>query len=158
MCTVDVAVYLSGLKRLSAWCVANGIDCRIRCRPNGSAISMVCAALGIELEALIQHQDGNIADFACGCDLVLGYDVPTSGVLDVLRQGVPVLQALCRRLCPQEWRIVDPEVVAQLPLAEVLVRLDGFKADPLSLLALARKQSSLYLQAGVAARPLRAWL
>jgi hypothetical protein len=158
MCTIDVTVYLSGLQRLRAWCVANGIDCRIRCRPNGSAISVVCAALGIELDELIHHQDGSIADFARGCDLVLGYDVPTSGVLEVLRQGVPVLQALCRRLCPQEWRIVSPDVVPQLPLTEVLARLERFKADPHLLGELARVQTSQYLQRAAAARPLRAWL
>jgi hypothetical protein len=107
---------------------------------------------------LERDQQGGIADFGRGCDLVLGYDIPTSGMFDLLNAGVPALQALCRPLAPNEWRIVDPTVVPQLPVAAMLERLDGFASDSLALWRFRRDQTGLALQAGSAALPLRAWL
>lgn len=158
MCVVDLRVYLDGLRRLLAWCQAQGIECRVRCRPNGSSLALLCAQLGLSLEDLMQHQAGSITDFGAGCDLVLGYDVPTSGVFELLRHGTPVLQALCRRLAPHEARIVDSGTVPQLGLDEVVARLDGLRADPLQLWRFAREQRSRYLAASAQALPLRHWL
>lgn len=158
MCLVDVTAYMAGLARLRDWCVANGVACHIRCRPNASAMALVCASLGAEAQDLIAHQQGTVAEFGAGCDLVLGYDVPTSGALELLRHGVPVMQALCRRLASQEWRIVSPAVVPQLPLDDVLARLAGFHQQPALLWAYQREQVGRYLQARAPAQPLRAWL
>lgn len=158
MCLVDLKAYLDGLRRLQAWCAGRGVALRVRCRPNASAISMVCAALRMELDDLVRDQSGAIGDFAAQCDLVVGYDVPTTGIMEVLRRGVPVVQALCRPLGPQEWRIVSAEVVPQQPTEAVLARLDGFVADPLALWTFRRDQLAAYLRGAAAARPLRHWL
>ena len=155
---VDMSTYLAGIKRLRAWCAAHDVVCRIRCRPNGSALSLMCAALGLDLAELVADQDGQITDFGDRCDLVLGYDVPTSGAYQLLRRGTPMVQALCRRLAPQEWRIVDPQTVPQLNLDDSLQRLDEFHADPLALWQFGRQQTARYLNASAQARPLRAWL
>jgi hypothetical protein len=158
LCLVDMPTYLQGLRQLRDWCRAHDIDCRIRCRPNGSIMPLICEALELPAEALLAYQDGSLVEFAQDCDLLLGYDVPTSGVFDLLDQGLPVLQVLCRRLEPEEARIVDARVVPQLPLAQALRRLDELVADPLALWRLRSTQVQQRVQAGAAAQPLRAWL
>ncbi len=158
MCLVDVQVYLAGLQTLRAWCAANGVACRIRCRPNGSVFSLLGDVLKISDADLARDQDGSIASFGQGCGLVLGYDVPTSGMLDLLAAGVPVLQALCRRLGPQEWRSLDSAVVPQLMLDSVLAQLDRCVADPATLQALGQRQAAQTAERAAAALPLRAYL
>jgi len=155
---LDVRLYLEQLARLRDWCRANGVDCRIRCRPNGSVMSLLGDFLQIGDTELLRDQDGLIADFGQGCDLVLGYDVPTSGVLELLQHGVPVVQVLCRRLGLQEWRSVAPEVVPQLPVATALVRLAEFRRDPMALWSFRRQQAGRCAAAAARALPLRAWL
>ena len=97
-------------------------------------------------------------DHARGCDLVLGYDIPTSGAFDLLEVGIPVLQTLCRRLEPEESRMANATVVPQLPVAQVMDRLQAFVDDPLALWRFRREQTAQYLRAGADAQPLRAWL
>jgi hypothetical protein len=158
LCLVDMATYLGGLRRLLDWCRAQGVVCRIRCRPNGSLLSVLSAALNVSSDDLIGFQQGSLVEFAEGCELVVGYDVPTSGVLDLLAQGIPVLQALCRRLEPEERRIVDAEVVPLLSVDQALQRLGGFVADPLALWTFRREQQTQLARASAGAQPLRAWL
>lgn len=158
MCLVDVRTYLEPLARLRDWCAAQGVDCRIRCRPNGSVMSLLIDELRIGEDALLRDQEGSIADFGRACDLVLGYDVPTSGVLELLQHGVPVIQALCRRLGLQEWRSVDPAVVPQWHLPDVIERLVAFREDGLALWRFRRRQLGQCAAAAAQALPLRAWL
>ena len=158
MCLVDVQVYLDGLARLRAWCAGQGVACRIRCRPNGSVMSLLGDVLELTDAELVRDQEGSIADFGRGCDLVLGYDVPTSGMLELLAAGVPCMQALCRRLGPQEWRSLDAEVVPQLMLDDLAPRLAQFHRDGLALWQFGHAQASQCAARAAAARPLRAYL
>lgn len=158
MCLVDVQLYLDGLARLRAWCAENGVACRIRCRPNGSVMSLLGDVLGITDAELVRDQEGSIGEFGRACGLVLGYDVPTSGMLELLAAGVPVLQALCRRLGPQEWRALDGEVVPQLMLDALLPRLETFRTDALALWQFGHQQASRCVAKAAPALPLRAHL
>jgi len=158
MCWVDVKVYLDGLDSLRAWCAKHGVACRIRCRPNGSVMSLLGDALQITDAELVRDQAGSIGDFGRACDLVLGYDAPTSGMLELLAAGVPVLQALCRRLGPQEWRALDAEVVPQLMLDALLPRLDRYATDALALWQFCHQQASRSASGAASALPLRAYL
>lgn len=158
MCWVDVQVYLDGLARLRAWCAAQGVACRIRCRPNGSVMSLLQEGLQLTDAELVRDQEGSIADFGRACDLVLGYDAPTTGMLELLAAGVPVMQALCRRLGPQEWRAIDASVVPQLMLDDLLPRLARFAADALALWQFSQQQAGQCAGRAAAAQPLRAYL
>lgn len=158
LCLVDVTVYLQGLRRLIDWCDAHQVACHIRCRPNGSVMQMLIASLGLRAEDLLPHQDCSMLEHAQGCDLVLGYDIPTSGAFELLEQGIAVLQTLCRRLEPEEARMANAAVVPQMRVADVLERLQAFVADPLALWRFKREQTAQYLRAGADAQPLRAWL
>jgi len=158
LCLLDLDAYLAGLAQLLAWCREHGVACRIRCRPTESSCQLLAAELGIAIEELHAHQQGSLVEFGAGCDLVLGYDVPTSGVFDLLNAGQPVMQALCRRLSPEEYRIVDDAVVPTLALPEALARLAVFRHEPLALWQFRREQLHQQWQAGLAARPLRAYL
>lgn len=155
---VALQLYVRGLVQLRDWCTAQAVDCRIRCRPNGSVMSMLVDELKLCPDDLVRDQEGSIADFGAGCNLVLGYDVPTSGVLELLQHGVPVIQALCRRLGLQEWRSIDPAVVPQWQLPQVIERLTEFRRDGLELWRFRRQQVSQHAAASSSALPLRAWL
>ena len=155
---LDMHIYMHGLQQLLAWCSAHGVHCRVRCRPNGSILPMVSARLGIDAEELARQQQGSLVDFAQGCDLVLGYDVPTSGAFDLLEQGLPVLQTLCRRLEPEQLRMADERIVPRLSVADTLQQLDRFVAEPLALWRYRRSQHARLVAASAEAQPLRAWL
>lgn len=157
-CLLDLQVYVAGLRELLDWCRAQQVACRIRCRPSENTSIWLGPALGLDIATLMAGQEGTLADFAQPCDLVLGYDVPTSGLFDLLDQGQPVLQALCRRLAPEEARIVDARIVPHLPLADALARLTSFCAQASSLWDFAQRQRREHAQAMLAAQPLRAWL
>lgn len=158
MCLVDLPQYLAGLATLRDWCVQHGVAWQLRCRPNESAALAMAAHLGLPLQALVDAQQGSLLDFARRHDLVLGFDVPTSGLHELLRQGVPVLQASVRRLSPEEWRIVDPNLVPVLTVAQALQRLADFHAQPLALWQWGHQQFAKVVQACSAAQPLRRWL
>ena len=155
---VDMHSYLPGLRQLLDWCATQRIECRIRCRPNGSAFAMLCTELGLKTEELLAHQAGSMVEYAQGCDLVLCYDIPTSGAFDLLDQGIPVAQVLCRRLEPEHCRMADARVLPRWPVAETLQQLARFKTDPLALWRFRHTQICQRARAGEAALPLRAWL
>ena len=158
LCLVDLVPYVAGVEQLRTWCVQQGVACRIRVRTNESAASLLVSALGIPLEDLQTWQEGPIADFGEDCDLVVGYDVPTSGVLDILARGTPVVQAFCRLMGPEEARMISAEVVHQEPVAGVLALLERLKHDPVALWQYTQDQRLRLLQAGRSARPLRSYL
>jgi len=158
LCMQELDGYTAGLNTLLAWCREHGVDCRIRCRPTESSCQMLAEALAVPLDELHRHQLGSLVEFGEGCDLLLGYDVPTSGVFDLLHAGLPVMQTLCRRLAPEEYRIVDDALVPMLSVAQTLQRLAEFHADELQLWQFRRTQFEQQLQAGAAARPLRSYL
>lgn len=158
MCLVDLRHYLRELQRLRDWAQARGVACRIRCRPNESVATVLVAELGLSARALIDDQSGSLLDFAQGCDLVLGYDQPTSGSIELLRHGVPLLQTACRALAPEEWRIVNRAIVPQLTVDDALQQLQRFHDAPLALWTWAQQQRLDYAQAQRGSRPLRAWI
>ncbi len=158
ICIVDLRLYLQGLAALRQWCEEHGVRCRIRCRPNESAATTVATELGIPGATLLDDQQGSMIDFANGCDLVLGYDQPTSGTIEILRHGLAMMQVLCRRLAPEEWRIVDARLVPQLQVQAALQQLSVFHADPMTLWQFRRTQFADFVAAGRSARPLRSWL
>jgi hypothetical protein len=158
MCLVSIRHYLQGIREIRDWCQAHGVTLRMRCRPNASLANLLAAELDLPAADLLAGQSGSVAEFAAGSDLVVGYDLPTSGALEMLQHGLPMLQALIRPLSPEEWRIIDPDLVPQLPLAEVLQRLHALHADPVLLWRFGQQQTCDYLAAMRTAQPLRSFL
>ncbi len=158
MVVPDLQAYVDGLRRLLLWCSAHGVACRIRSRPNGSALVMLSAALGVTPESLADQQGGSITDFGRACGLLVGYDTPTSGLFDLLNQGMPVVQGRSRRLGPEEWTIVDDNVVPQHTVPELLAQLDAWQADPVALWRFRRDQQARLATRRADALPLRHWL
>jgi hypothetical protein len=158
MVVPDLQAYVDGLRRLLQWCSAHGVDCRIRSRPNGSALVMLSAALGVTPESLADQQGGSITDFGRGCGLLVGYDTPTSGLFDLLNHGMPVVQGRSRRLGPEEWTIVDDSVVPQHTVPDLLAQLDAWRADPVALWRFRRDQQANLANRRAQALPLRHWL
>ena len=156
--TVDPAVYLRGIRRLVSWCSNNNIRLKIRCKPSYSIISMLVRELGLDAETLLQQANESMEAHASGCDLCLMYDVPTSGVLHFLKNSIPILNPVVGRLTNAQMAMVHPEVVAPESVDAILLRLDGFKSDPVKLFAFRNTQFCNYLAQFKSVRPLRSYL
>ncbi len=158
MCAADMDAYLDGLKRLQDWCSARGIDCRLRCKPTDGFASQIAEHLGIEVQQILRQFDGSLADFGAACDLCLGYDVPTSGAIELLRQGTPMLHAQLRPLLPEELSLLNGRIVPLRMLDETLAQLQQWQQDPSALWRFRRQQHAAYLNLQAEARPLRDFL
>lgn len=158
MCAADMDVYLDGLKRLHDWCAAQGIECRLRCKPTDGFASQIAAHLGIPVQDILRQFDGSLADFGAACDLCLGYDVPTSGAIELLRQGTPMLHAQLRALLPEELSLLNGRIVPLGMLDETLAQLQHWQQDPSALWRFRRQQHAAYLHLQAEARPLRDFL
>ncbi len=158
MCTADMDVYLDGLKRLYDWCVEQGIDCRLRCKPTDGFASQIAEHLGIDVQDILRQFEGSLADFGAACDLCLGYDVPTSGAIELLRQGTPMVHAQLRPLLHEELSLQSGRIVPLHMLDETLAQLQQWQQDPSALWRFRRQQHAAYLQLQAEARPLRDFL
>ncbi|HLO93090.1 MAG TPA: hypothetical protein VK195_02130, partial [Burkholderiaceae bacterium] len=158
MCAADMDAYLDGLKRLHDWCVRHGIDCRLRCKPTDGFASQIAERLGMDVQDILRQFDGSLADFGAACDVCLGYDVPTSGAIELLRQGTPLLHAQLRALLPDELALLSGRVVPLAMLDETLVQLQTWQQDPSALWRFRRQQHAAYLNLQAEARPLRDFL
>lgn len=158
MCAADMDAYLDGLRRLQQWCDARGIECRLRCKPTDGFASQIAGHLGIDVQQILRQFQGSLADFGAACDLCLGYDVPTSGAIELLRQGTPMLHAQLRPLLPEELSLLNGRIVPLRMLDETLAQLQQWQQDPSSLWRFRRQQHAAYLNLQAEARPLRDFL
>ncbi len=158
MCAADMDAYLEGLRRLHDWCAGQGIDCRLRCKPTDGFASQIAEHLGIGVQDILRQFDGSLADFGAACDLCLGYDVPTSGAIELLRQGTPMVHAQLRPLLPEELSLLNGRIVPLRMLDETLAQLQQWQQDPSALWRFRRQQHAAYLQLQAEARPLRDFL
>ncbi|MCY4747392.1 hypothetical protein NYO99_20640 [Pelomonas sp. UHG3] len=150
--------YAAGLAELLAGCRALGLQPRLRARLAETPLQMLAQRLALPLEPLLADTQGSLVDFAAGCDLLLGYDMPTSGLHEVLRAGVGVLQAEIRPLASDEWKIVDRAVAPRMHPVELMDRLRVMAANPACLHEFLRTQQQRARDAQAGARPLRDWL
>lgn len=158
LCGVDPEVYLAGVRKISDWCKENGVTCRIRCKPTDSFIHWLVEALGLDHGQLQENLQGNILDFARANDLCLMYDAPTSGAVDLLKNGIPVLNPVGRPLIPEEERLVSSDLVPRGQVEEILARMGSFVADTGNLFVFRRQQFQRYVAAQSQALPLRMFL
>lgn len=158
MCLVDFDAYVDGLRHLRAWAQQRGLALRLRVRTVETPVVLLALRLQLDVQELLQLAQGSLLDFARGCDLCLGYDAPTSGLQDLVREGQAVLQAEFRPLARHEWSIVDERVIARYSLPEACERLALMQANPALFQAFRRRQFDAAWAAQQAARPLRDWL
>ena len=158
MCLVNFEHYLDGIRQLLDWARLVGLAVKLRVRIAETPTVLLVERLGLDMDELMRLAQGSLLDFARGCDLCVGYDMPTSGLQDLLQQGLPVMQAEVRPLSWPEWSIVDGRVVPRHGLPELMDRLELLKASTEEFMRFADRQYRIAQEAVAGARPLSAWL
>lgn len=158
MCCVDFERYVQGVGELRDWALQRGLGFKLRVRMVETPVALLAERLRLNMDELMLHAQGSLVDFGRGCDLCLGYDVPTSGLQDLVREGIAVMQGEFRPLARAEWSIVDERVMPRYSLPELMDRLavlqssqDEFRQFRLTQWRLARESQQ-------GAQPLSAWL
>lgn len=150
--------YAAGLRQLAEGCRALGLLLRWRIRMAETPALLLAERLGVSADDLFAGAQGSLLDFGRGCDLVIGYDAPTSGLHELLGAGLAVLQAEIRPLAGDEWSIVDAGVAPRMNLVELLARLRLLAANPSYFRDFRAGQHRLALARQEGAQPLRHWL
>ncbi|MEL4178526.1 hypothetical protein [Roseateles sp. PN1] len=158
VCVVDFDQYIADIDHIRSWAKARGIQFKLRVRAAETPIGLVGERLNIPAQELLQHAQGSLLDFARGCDVCVGYDSPTSGLQDLIREGVPSLQIDRRPLSRLEWSIIDARIVPRYAMSEGLERLGFMHANPAEFQAFAQRQHEAGLASQLGAQPLRHWL
>ncbi|HEY0956421.1 MAG TPA: hypothetical protein VGE36_16800 [Roseateles sp.] len=158
MCMVDFEAYAEAVKRWRDWAAQRGLTLKLRVRAVETPVTLMAQRLQTDVETLMQNTQGSLVDFARGCDLTLGFDVPTSGLQDLVREGLAVMQVEFRPLARHEWSIVAERVVPRHAMAEAQERLALMQAHPALFTRYRRAQFDAAQSAQAEAKPLRDWL
>jgi hypothetical protein len=158
MCMVDFEAYARSLCEWQDWARERGLVLKLRVRIAETPVTLLAQRLGIDVEVLMEGSQGSLAEFASGCDLTLGFDVPTSGLHDLVRRGQACMQVELRPLGRHEWAIVDERVVPRYNSAEAQERLALMQANPPLFTGYRREQFDAAQAREAGARPLRDWL
>ncbi len=154
----SIDLYLDGIKRIVAWSKDNDVALKIRCKPGGSIVRLLNASLGIDADMLMRNLDATIEEHARDCDLCLMYEIPGADALYFLCNSIPIFNPIVTEHTPAQLAWSNPDVMPAENLSAVLQRLDGFKADALTLYSFRDAQFLAYLGLFRAARALRIYL
>jgi hypothetical protein len=149
--------FMKGLLHIQKWCLEQGVQLRLRSR-TGIPTRYISKTLGMPLQELQNDAQGAVLDFAKGCDMLISYDLHSSAVIEVLREGYPVLHADLQHEIHPYWCTVDAMVVPRFQIPELLERLSLMKADPAWFREFRRRQFRAALDTQTGAQPLSVWL
>jgi hypothetical protein len=156
-CT-DLSSYISGIIKIQQWCRSFGIELAIRSRPGNTLTSLLVSALGVARSGIEACTNCSIQSFAQGIDVCLMYDSPTSGAIEFLKSGIPIVNTVPKPLSAAEVLWVNHSVVPQLSVEETLSKLLSFRLDENIWHKFSRNQSSSYLRLFDASYALRYYL
>lgn len=155
---VEFAAYRAGLLRIVAWCQAQGLELVLRSRAARTLFRPVLEKAGLSAAQLAASVDGTMAEFAERCDLCLMYDAPTSGALELLNRGVPVLNPVVSTQTKRESASMHTRIVPRTGLELALRQAATLVADPAELQCFRMQQLQAYLAQLAQARALREFL
>lgn len=153
----DLAPWLLGIAEIADWCRAQGVELLVRSRPGQSLRQLLVARCGLDAAQMAASVQGTMAAFAERCDLCLMYDAPTSGALELLARGIPLLNPVASGLTRRERATVDEQVVPRAATAASLARAAELLADPLEFERFRKQQMLALMQSLATARPLRSF-
>lgn len=150
--------YLDGIRQIVAWCKENNINLKIRCKPSYSIISILAKDIGVDASMLLKNANESMDEHIKDCDLCLMYDAPTTGVLHFLKNSIPILNPIVGTLTDAQMEMVNHDVVPPEGIDAILLRLKGFKSDPVRFFNFRNAQFRNYILQFQSARPLRTYL
>lgn len=153
-----VEEYIAGLKSIQNWAKSNNVGLRWRVRPKETPLLLIADRLALSAEQLSIDEQGSVLEFGRGCDICIGYDQPTSGLHDLLREGIAVIQAEVRHLARAEWSIVDSQVAPRVAVPELLERLNLMHKNPDFFQSYRHKQYQAAIASQHGAQVMQYWL
>jgi len=130
---VNTDDYLSNLREVIKWAKKNNILIRFRLKPGGTCIKWLSINLNLSPSILIECLSMSISDFATETDLCILYDAPTSGAIEILSVGIPLIGIKFRELVITESSIVCNELVPYMTTKDGLQLLNKFSNSKESL-------------------------
>lgn len=150
--------YMGGIRDIVAWCLANGVELLVRCKPSFTTYQLLHQQTGLSQDHLAAWTAMPMQQFAAACDACVMYDAPTSGALEFLNAGIPVLNAVPEELSKPEARVCDPGIVPRGSVAATLRLLDELVADPMNVYEFRATQFQDYVRCYDGAQLLRTFL
>jgi len=151
------AEYMKGLLHIQRWCQEQNVRLRLRSR-TGIPMQLISQTLRMSPHELQRDSQGSVLDFAPGCDILVSYDLHSSAVIELVREGYACVHADLQPEMHGFWCTVDAMVVPRFRIAELLERLTLMKADPTWFRAFRSRQHQAALDTQVGAQPLGVWL
>jgi len=155
---VEFTVYRAGLLRIVAWCREQGLELVLRSRAARTLFRPVLEQSGLSSAQLAASVEGTMAEFAEQCDLCLMYDAPTSGAVEFLNRGVPLLNPVVSTQSKRETASMHTSIVPRTGVEVALRQAATLVADPAELQRFRMQQLQAYLAHLGQARALREYL
>lgn len=155
---VEFADYRTGLLRIVAWCRDQGLELVLRSRAARTLFRPVLERSGLSGPQLAASVEGTMAEFAESCDLCLMYDAPTSGAVEFLNRGVPLLNPVVSTQSKRETASMHTRIVPRTGVEVALRQAATLVADPAELQCFRMQQLQAYLAHLAQARALREFL
>ena len=154
----DWAAQVQGIALIVRWCAERGLTLILRSRPGQSLKGLLIEQAGLTAAQMADSVQGSMADFAQRCDLCLMYDAPTSGALELLTRGIPVLNPVVSGLTRRETATTSADVVPRASLDATLDHASALVADVLELQRFRKQQFQALAQRCGQGLPLRSFL
>ena len=142
----DYSRYMDGIVQIIQWCQARNLELEIRGKPSYSIVRLLAAHTGFSLNKLVESVLGPMEKFVEHCDICLMYDTPTSGCIEFLRRGIPILNPLVHQLSLSESTFSSPNFISRKPVVNILADLESLLADEDAFEAFRMDQFNRYTQ------------
>lgn len=155
---VNYRDYGDGIRRIVAWCQAQGLVLKIRSRPGQTLVRTLVEDAGLAAGPLLEGLQGSMVEFAQACDLCLMYDAPTSGALELLTRAIPILNPVVTAMTQRETATVDPQLVPRADVDEILRLTARLVGDPVEYQRFRRWQFAAFAERLGTAQSLRSFV
>ncbi len=133
----DYNEYMAGIIKIVKWCEAENLSLSIRGKPSYSIVRLLAKHTSANLTEMINCALGEMESFVETCDLCLMYDTPTSGCIEFLKRGIPIVNPIAHTLSYAESTFtstalipradVDSIVTMLTPIVRNETAFDGFR-------------------------------
>jgi hypothetical protein len=150
--------YMNGIKKIHQWCIQNGIELAIRCRPGETIINTLNTVFEIDIKSMLDSLTIPISEYALSVDLCLMYDIPTTAQIDFLKLSIPLLNPVPDDLVWSIAKFSNKNLIPRGSVDTILDTLDTFVSDETNFFLFKNSQFSDYVNLFKNGLPLRSFL
>jgi len=152
---ISIKLYIDGLKKILEWSVVNNVICKVRCRPGYEFSTWLSENTNISEMDLLDDMAMSFLDFSVQCDLCIGYDSPSTGEFELIRNGVALLNICIRDTIEERNNVISKKVIQTLSMDQSISLLNSFLSNDCYFLFFRKNQFLHYVQKLTAAQPIR---